>query len=73
MRAVVRICFALLALCFVVFVGVSVVLQRVCSGDDHRAHLPGAASSAIDREAHPVPRPSRTGGPYQGTPTKKGR
>jgi len=65
-RAVVRMCFALLALVFLVAILVSVVLQRVCSGDDQRAHLPDATSSAIDREAHPEPRASRTGDPLDG-------
>ncbi len=60
MRAVVRMCFALLALVLLVAILVSVVLQRFCSGDDHRAHLPDAARSVIDRDAQPAPRASRT-------------
>lgn len=62
MRAVVRMCFALLALVFLVAILVSVVLQRVCSGDGHSAHLPDAVSSAIDREAQPALPVWQTGG-----------
>ena len=49
MRAVVRVCIALLALFFVVAIGLSVVLPRVCGEDVARVHPPEAVSSASVR------------------------
>ncbi len=47
MRAVARICLALFGLVFVLAVGLSVVLPRVCGGDVGRAHRSEAATSAV--------------------------
>jgi hypothetical protein len=48
-RAVVRICFALLALFFVVAIGLYVVLPRVCGEDVVRVHRSEIAISASVR------------------------
>ena len=49
MRAAVRICIALLALVFVVAVGLSVVLPRTCGEDVARVQLSEIAISASVR------------------------
>ena len=49
MRAVVRICLALLALLFVVAIGLSVVLPRTCGEDVVRVHLSEIEISASVR------------------------
>jgi hypothetical protein len=48
-RAVVRICLALLALLFVVAIGLSVVLPRACGEDVVRVHLSEIEISASVR------------------------
>lgn len=63
MRVVARICLALLALFFVVAIGLYVVLPRVCGGDVVRAHLPEAAISATGCEIQWTLLASRTGSP----------
>jgi len=62
-RVVVRICLALLALFFVVAIGLYVVLPRACGGDVVRAHLPETAVSATGCEIQWALLASRTGGP----------
>ena len=49
MRAVVRICLALLALLFVMAIGLSVVLPRACGEDVVRVQLSEIAISASVR------------------------
>jgi hypothetical protein len=62
-RVVARICLALLALFFVVAIGLAVVLPRVCAGDVVREHRPGAPNSAIACETQWALLALRAGGP----------